>query len=675
MQNKNLRVMFFIIILSLLFDVICSFYMISKYKQQVLDSETLFEGGVKDFSIQSDHSLISQSDDPWISYILPLNMDIKAVDIIVDSVSKQNTWAQLHFILDDDKWIHESFYIHDGINKIKFSNKEILKNVKTIRFDLVNQKELSIKIDKVIINNSNSLTVKYHIICLFIIIITYIINFQPQIINHVIYRINSLKIKELTQKIWYKTKKSFGILMFVYIIGLSSLLRANFNYIDDMERVAKGSKGWDNYSRYLSNFLSSFIHADTYLSDVSPLPQIIAIMLLTIAGIISYYVISEQTKFTLEFLIALIPLGLSPYFLECLSYKFDSPYMALSVLVSVMPLLFYRKNIFLYFIISVTGTIAMCTTYQASSGIFPMLVVLLCMKKWTQGEQIDKIFKLGILSFVSYLFGLIFFRLFIMHPLDSYASTSVAPINQLLITTYKHLIKYYTLIKSDLKKEWIFLIILLELLFIYNSIHNTSRKKLYVFLISIMTLFIMHLLSFGIYPLLEKPSFSPRGMYGFGVLITFIGIYVITINKNIIGKFICFSLSWGFFVFAFTYGNALYVQRTYVDFRINLVIEDLNNMELFTTDDIKTVQISGTCGLSPVLENMPQDYQILNRLVPVTFRGYWYWGQYGFFNYYGIKNIISDTTIDMEKKDYPIIKDTMYHTIKGIDNHILIELK
>lgn len=45
MQNKNLRVMFFIIILSLLFDVICSFYMISKYKQQVLDSETLFEGG------------------------------------------------------------------------------------------------------------------------------------------------------------------------------------------------------------------------------------------------------------------------------------------------------------------------------------------------------------------------------------------------------------------------------------------------------------------------------------------------------------------------------------------------------------------------------------------------------------------------------------------------------
>lgn len=53
------------------------------------------------------------------------------------------------------------------------------------------------------------------------------------------------------------------------------------------------------------------------------------------------------------------------------------------------------------------------------------------------------------------------------------------------------------------------------------------------------------------------------------------------------------------------------------------------------------------------------------------------WGQCGFYNYYGIKNVSSNwrSPSNIPESELPIIKDTMYHTIKGNDDVILIELK
>ena len=73
---------------------------------------------------------------------------------------------------------------------------------------------------------------------------------------------------------------------------------------------------------------------------------------------------------------------------------------------------------------------------------------------------------------------------------------------------------------------------------------------------------------------------------------------------------------------------------------------------------------------------MPQDYQMLNRLVPTTFGGTdWYWQQEYFYSYFGLKNVKWDVTKDLTTYDLPVIKDTMYHTIKGNDEYVLIELK
>ena len=104
------------------------------------------------------------------------------------------------------------------------------------------------------------------------------------------------------------------------------------------------------------------------------------------------------------------------------------------------------------------------------------------------------------------------------------------------------------------------------------------------------------------------------------------------------------------------------------------MISDLNSLEQFKTGNVKNVQISGSIGYSPVIKNMPQDYQILNRLIPINFREKWSWGKNRFCYYYNIKNIYCYNSLDLTKEELSVLKDTMYHTIKGNDNYILIEL-
>lgn len=143
--------------------------------------------------------------------------------------------------------------------------------------------------------------------------------------------------------------KPLCILILLYFIVSFVLLRANYNNLDDTGREVHTYREWDNFSRYTSYYLSPIIHANKILSDISPLTQILALVILAAASIIVIYGITEQTKISWWCMVAVLPLGLSPYFLECLSYKFDSPYMALSVLASVFPVLFMRKKRLCFF--------------------------------------------------------------------------------------------------------------------------------------------------------------------------------------------------------------------------------------------------------------------------------------------------------------------------------------
>lgn len=481
-----------------------------------------------------------------------------------------------------------------------------------------------------------------------------------------------------TKRTKFSGIKTLFILSLIYLVGISAILKANFNYIDDQSRVLQGYKGWNDFSRILSYSLSTFVHSGNYLTDISPLPQVLAILLLALGSMILLYSVSECTSFSLGQLIAVIPLALNPYFLECLSYKFDSPYMALSVFSGIVPIFFRKAHPQCYIIICVLSSIAVCTTYQAASGIFPMLVIWIALRMWSNNTNLKETGKFIAHSAMGYLLGLVFFKTVILIPVDTYASSQMFTLHEFIPGFFSNLVQYYRYVYSDFNSIWRLSIGMLVLSFLYTSVCSSKRSKLSTLVVSCAALVLMCLICFGLYPALEKPLFSARAMYGIGTLLTIFCLETVEFKDNPAIKFPALVVSWLFFVFCFTYGNALCVQKEYTDVRIAQVIDEIVDLAILNEEHENpvTLQISGSIGYSPVLQNMLSHYNILNRLVPIQFSGPgWYHGSTQFYYYYRLKNFNRGTGMDISTDDLPILIDNMYETIYGDDQYVVVYLK
>ena len=466
------------------------------------------------------------------------------------------------------------------------------------------------------------------------------------------------------------------ILAVIYLVGISALLRANFYYIDDIARANSGYTEWEQYSRYIMVLSAYFLHADTYLTDISPLPQLLAAVFTALAGTIAIYSITEKKHFSVWYLIAAVPMGLSPYFLECFSYKYDSAVMGLSVLFAVLPLLFASDSEGKYIFISALCTILMCMSYQASAGIYPVLVVLICYRRWLDKEPFGKTCRFALISAGSYLAGMMIFRIFFMATLNTHASSDLPPMDAFLpsvIGAYKTFLKHYL---TDFKLEWHLFVVILGLCFLYASCRASKRNKLASVLLAVPVLILIAMLSLGVYPFLAVPTFYPRSMYGIGCTVAFFTMVTFSrLPRLVPARVACFLLSWCFFSFAFTYGNALNMQSQYTDYRITATIDDLMESGVLEEPEGKTLRITGSIGYAPPIRNMPQDYQVLNRLIPISFQNSdWYWGTYGFMNYYGLPYIPIDHQNNPWTMELPVLVQNKYHTIASDGTFIWIDL-
>ena len=120
--------------------------------------------------------------------------------------------------------------------------------------------------------------------------------------------------------------------------------------------------------------------------------------------------------------------------------------------------------------------------------------------------------------------------------------------------------------------------------------------------------------------------------------------------------------------------NALNVQQEYTEFRIEEAIDDLLMCEEFKPNDDLTLQVTGTIGYAPAVENMLEHYPLLEKIVPITFCGDNFWGEYTLRNYYGLPAMADAITYDEPEGEFTKTVESYYHTIRERENYIWIEL-
>lgn len=496
--------------------------------------------------------------------------------------------------------------------------------------------------------------------------------------------------KRLAQR-WVSENKfllrPFVILESIYLVGISAILLAGVRYADDIGRTERGYAVWANFSRYINEVLSRFIHADNYLTNIAPLPQLMATFILAIASVMLLCVLVGKDKFKqawtkwVGLVVAVVPLGLSPYILECLSYQYDAVYMALSVFFAVLPFAFRKGDFKQYLIVVVASTLGVCMTYQAIVGAFPMLAMFVLMDDWNKkliGDNKTKKREYAKKTFITLaVFGLtlIVFQKFLMIPQDLYVSNSLPSLQNYVPETIKHLGQYFSLLMSDFKVWWLILIAIIVIMFVALYAQKSEQNKLLAAAAAVIGASAMLACAFLVYASLSAPLFAPRAMYAVGIYLAIIFVYVIDNSRMAVVKAPVWALVWCFFVFAFTYGNALADQNEYRNRKLVMVMNDLNDLSVMRNDETKLIQAVGDVGLSPIITHMPQDYQMLNRLLKPSFDNGLLWTTYQLIYLSDIGELRAEMNVDLTKMDLPIVKDTAYYNIRADDSNILVEFK
>ena len=480
-------------------------------------------------------------------------------------------------------------------------------------------------------------------------------------------------IKDCLSEIdFHSFQKPVLILFVIYLLGILSIIRANFTYNDDVFRSVTGSRGWYDWSRYFSEFSSILVHGNANLMDISPLPQLLAVLILSISSVFLVYIIGNK-KITLVKLLASIPLGLSPFFLECLSYKYDAPYMSLSILASIVPFLFIsHKKAFLF--CSVVVLLITCMTYQAAVGIYLLIVIFLNFQDWNSRRKSNKeILTFTGIAILAFFLAMLLFKFFLMRSFTyEYASTATYPVSQLFSGILTNLKNYVITVNQDLSTIWKIGILLVLLFFVTNTTVQSSQKKLISFFLSIFVVCVSFLLSFGMYMFLAIPLFAPRALIGFGVFLAIICIYAVSKKPAIV---VVLTLNWCLFVFAFSYGNALADQKRYAEFRIGILLHDLSVLYPNRTKEEMRFQLHNSIDYTPAVKNVAKQNPIIKKLVPKRL-GKFFWDEYYLIIHFNYATYFwKEDFIDFEKLNLPLVMDSYYHTIQSDGEHVLITLK
>lgn len=499
-------------------------------------------------------------------------------------------------------------------------------------------------------------------------------------------------MKEKWKILW----RPFLIIFLIYLVGISAILLAGVHYADDAARTNYGYAGWSAFSRYISTALSYFIHADGYLTNIAPLPQILAAGILAVSSVMLVLAVSGVEVFKEKWtkwiwrIVAVVPLGLCPYMLECLSYQYDAVYMALSVFFAVMPFMFWRKGQGKFVVSSIIGILGVCMTYQAAIGIYPMMVVFLMMKEWSAHEIPGKeIFKKIVVTATVFLLTLVFFQKILMRTQDIYVSNEIPGISEFFPSLFAHLGHYFELLLTDFRVIWKVLIgVMMAMSVILYAMRSKRNKGLSV-VVGIVGLSLMFVSMYALYAALEKPLYTTRAMYAVGALIAIMGVYIVDRGAEFAMSVKVYEwvlaipvvmICWCFFAFSFTYGNALAEQGKFRDRQIDMVIADLNKImvsdPVMADAEVRTIRATGQIGFAPAIEHMPElKYHIVRRLLKPSFETNVNWMAYRLTEASGLKRLKFDPYTTFTNEGMQVLKETVLYTIYGDKTRILVQFK
>lgn len=459
--------------------------------------------------------------------------------------------------------------------------------------------------------------------------------------------------------------------LFILPIILSGIM-----YQDDILRSANGEAYWGVLGRPLSDAVVMAIgFGSDFVVDTFPLSLILSGLLLSASSMMLYCRFALQKGIASGLAFSLF--SLSPFFLQNLSYHFDSLPMMLGVFLAVLPysVAFSRLRLSLRMLSGAICLVMALSLYQATVNVFISICVIEVAYSLYKNQDGYAALRASLERAVTALIGLLIYMkgiapLFLSKKVHSDLITASGdPVQSL---TY-NLSRFWKIADSLFSRPfiiaWSALLLLALAGFIYLSFNliksdKSALSKVTAIFIAIVCVAISFFSVAGPFVFVDKTVVAPRVMMGLPGLMLLVAFFASTVShRNLLAVTCCitvvFSLS-----FASAYGNASKAQRSLED----KVFYDIASSVPRDWKG-KPIYITGQIATAPATEMQFKRFPSLKWMVMPVFD----WSGMVILKHYNVDATIANA-LQRDVKDKKIVSDNLFFTLyEGMDNLIVIK--
>lgn len=495
---------------------------------------------------------------------------------------------------------------------------------------------------------------------------------------------NILSLKE------FEGKDKFNLILFVCLLFVLPLIIANVPYMDDHTRLDNGYGYWEIEGRPLTTLLFKLLNFNlTTIYNIAPLPLLVGVFFFSYSV---YYATNKMNlKNTILNIFPFILLVCNPFFLQNMSYQYDSIGHLFSVGFILLAFFYQNNNKYKQFLVSSLLIAASCASYQPTSNMY---IALFCVSILFNISKKDNegIMKYTIRHISYYLSGiLIYYVLYFIG--FSFLFTEQAnrnhliSINQIMASyefSMNELINLLSYFKDDISLYLIIIAAILLPINIIYRIYNITKsnmehkEQLYSIVMLILLPLLLLFSIWGPFILLKELFFNPRDFPVMGVFCMLISFSFSLVDKkyfiNVIFNIAIFLCV---FSFSYMYGNALnqdYTYRKYVYDSISNNIEQ--NMDKIRD---KKIYVYGRHAMTSYIGKAFEVRPFLSKLIFPDNTNFFKEYSIAARNVYNIQGGVIMDNLDewnaiCKNKIVPLVKNGNYE-IFNFDDHISVWFK
>lgn len=392
-----------------------------------------------------------------------------------------------------------------------------------------------------------------------------------------------------------------------------------------MGRVLHGYSHWKRDGRPLADIVMQTLNFGKPILDLSPIIQILSVFTLSVS--LTLY----AKKYFKNGSVFAISLGLflfvgNPFFIQNLSFKYDSFTMSLSLCALILCFSFELLALYTWFMVSFLIVVSL-SLYQASIGLFFILSVIELIQKKINDREFNTVaFSCLFFRFVQFVTGYMFYYFVVLRSckLSDYGGqhSQLIPFDgngiHILI---KNIESYFFAFKNSfIGFPTIFILFYAFVIFLF-IVKYAKFENFYLSACVVLSPLLCFLFSFIHLSILRDPIFLERVFLSFCGFMLFIYFCVYNLFKKY-SAYILFPLVSFCFFLSYSYGNTSAAQN-----RIDtLIASSISYDQAHYNGTFKTLSIVGVMPQAKQRELIVERLPIMKGLVPIYINNSLYWG-------------------------------------------------